>query len=229
MTPYEQRMAAAIQAENADGNIAALANSIFTQESSKGKNTKTSNQGAMGAMQMLPSTFKGYADKGWSIDNPDHNLRAGIRYLKDLNRQFKGDLGATAAAYYGGPKAGKAYLKGESYRDLKNPGAPNTTEYANSVLSRVQQPSWEATPLQSAVPKEQAVPQEMQPMTVASSQPTPMPRFGEGLNTRLGELNAMLNAQNQAVMPQEYTKPVAAKSDYENPFWKNFRELTGIL
>jgi len=134
---YEQLLTNALQNEGADGAIAGLVNSIFTQESSRGKNTKTSNQGAMGPMQMVPSTFKGYADKGWDINNPEHNLRAGIRYVMDLNRQFKGDPGATAAAYYGGPKAGRAFLRGESYKDLKNPNAPDTIQYAQKVVSRL--------------------------------------------------------------------------------------------
>lgn len=101
-------------------------------------------------------------------------------------------------------------------------------EYAQSVLGRL---GWRPDTEQAAVavPREQAVPQQVEPMTVASGSKPPIQRFGEGLDTRLGELNAMLNAQNQAVIPQEYTKPVAAKSNYEDPFWKNFRELTGIL
>src|SRR5687768_10035447 len=93
----------ALAAEKVDPKIADIARSIYQQESGSGKNTKTSNAGAVGGMQISPATFKGVADKDWSIDDPTQNARAGIRYIKQLYEQAGGDPALTAAGYYGGP------------------------------------------------------------------------------------------------------------------------------
>ena len=53
----------ALKAEGVTGQLAQIARSIYMQESSGGKNTKTSNTGAVGGMQIIPSTFKAMADK----------------------------------------------------------------------------------------------------------------------------------------------------------------------
>ena len=104
-------------------------------------------------------------------------------------------------------------------------------EYANAVLSRVGWKPDTEQPTVTPIPKEQAVQQQVQPMSVATDPSTqantPIPRFGEGIDTRLSELNALLSAQNQRVIPQTYVQP-AQESNYENPFWENFKKLTGI-
>ena len=230
MINYEQLVQNALQKEQASPLVAGLADSIFTQESGRCKNTKTSNQGAVGPMQIIPQTFNSFADKGWDINNPEHSARASVRYIKALEKQFGDNPRAVAAAYYGGPKAGNALLKGEAYRDLKNPNAPNTLQYADKVVSRMANGKPEASV--SPASKDQVVQQQVQPMSVATNPPvqtnTPIPRFGESIDTRLSELNALINSQNQRVTPMEYvaTKPV--QSDYENPFWSNFKKLTGL-
>ena len=104
-------------------------------------------------------------------------------------------------------------------------------EYANAVLSRVGWKPVTEQPTVTPIPKEQAVQQQVQPMSVATNPSTqastPIPRFGEGIDTRLSELNALLSAQNQRVIPQTYVQP-AQESNYENPFWNNFKKLTGL-
>jgi len=62
----------------------AFIRSLYQQESSSGKNTNTSNAGAVGGMQIIPQTFKSVADKNWDINNPEHSTRAGIRYASKL-------------------------------------------------------------------------------------------------------------------------------------------------
>jgi hypothetical protein len=126
----------ALRAEGVTGKLADLARSIYTQESSKGKNTQTSNAGAMGGMQIIPSTFGQVADKGWSIADPLQNARAGIRYLKVLDKQAGGDPALTAAGYYGGPGALEKARQGVAVADPRNPAAPNTLQYANQVVAR---------------------------------------------------------------------------------------------
>lgn len=130
----------AISAEGVAGTpMEAMVWGILGQESAYGTNTQTSNHGARGAAQILPSTFNMVADKGWDINNPYDNIRAGIRYLKHVNKAAGGDLMLTAVGYYGGEGAIPAARRGVYFKDKKNPNAPNTYEYASSVMNRVQQ------------------------------------------------------------------------------------------
>jgi len=127
----------ALKAEGITGKLAAVARSIYAQESGSGVNTKTSNAGAVGNMQVIPSTFKAIADKGWDIKNPMHNMRAGIRYVKEGFNKAGGDPALTGAYYYGGPKGLAAAEKGVARYDTKNPKAPNTLQYGQQIVARL--------------------------------------------------------------------------------------------
>lgn len=127
----------ALAAEGVTGQLAEVARSIYAQESSLGSNAQTSNRGARGGMQILPKTFKGVADKDWSIDDPFHNARAGIRYVKEMAKLANGDPFLTAAGYYGGPNGLARAQTGQAVSDPKNPKAPNTLQYAAQVVSRL--------------------------------------------------------------------------------------------
>lgn len=127
----------ALKAEGVTGPVADLARSIYFQESGGGKNTTTSNAGAVGGMQIIPSTFKSVADKGWDINDPTANARAGIRYVEKMVEAGGGDLRLAAVGYYGGPGAIAKARKGEAVYDKRNPNAPNTLQYADQVLARM--------------------------------------------------------------------------------------------
>lgn len=137
MSTAQDLFESALAAEGVSGKLADVARSIYQQESGGGRNTKTSNQGARGGMQIIPGTFASVAEKGWDIDNPEHNVRAGIRYLKQLDKQAGGDPALTAAGYYGGPGGMEKARRGVAVSDPKNPKAPNTLEYAQQVVSRL--------------------------------------------------------------------------------------------
>lgn len=128
----------ALKAEGITGQLADLARSIYKQESDEGRNTKTSNAGAHGGMQIIPGTFKSVADKGWDINNPEHNARAGIRYLKQLDKMSGGVPELTAAGYYGGPGGMKKAQQGIAVSDPRNPHAPDTLQYGQQVVRRMQ-------------------------------------------------------------------------------------------
>jgi SLT domain-containing protein len=130
---------AALEAEGVTGQLADVARSIYQQESGSGKNTKTSNAGAVGGMQIIPSTFSSVADKGWDINDPVHNARAGIRYLKQMDKQSGGDAALTAAGYYGGPGGMEKARRGIAVSDPRNPNAPNTLQYGQQVAARLPQ------------------------------------------------------------------------------------------
>lgn len=127
----------AARSEGLTPEMRKLAISIYSQESGGGKNTKTSHAGAMGHMQMLPATFKAFADEGWDINNPEHNLRAGMRYLKRLSKKSGGNMRTTAGAYYGGEGAINPDGSLKLYGDKKNPNFPTTHQYADQVVGRM--------------------------------------------------------------------------------------------
>lgn len=131
--PFED----ALKAEGVKGKVADIARSIYQQESSSGKNTKTSNAGAVGGMQIIPATFKSVADKDWDINDPTQNARAGIRYVKQLFEQAGGDPALTAAGYYGGPGGLEKARRGVAVSDPRNPKAPTTLEYGQQVAARL--------------------------------------------------------------------------------------------
>ena len=164
---------AALSAEGVTGTLADVARSIYMQESGGGRNTKTSNAGAVGGMQIIPSTFKSVADKDWDISDPMHNARAGIRYLSQLNKQSGGDPALTAAGYYGGPGGMEKARRGIAVSDPRNPNAPNTLQYGQQVAARLgKTPAPAATKpviqtAQAALPASVEVPVEAAPPVVA--------------------------------------------------------------
>lgn len=140
----------ALASEGVSGHLAELARSIYMQESGGGKNTKTSNANAHGGMQIIPATFQSVADKGWDINNPEQNARAGIRYLKQLDKQSGGDPKLTAAGYYGGPGGLEKARKGIAVSDPRNPKAPNTLQYGEQVVARMGKEAAERTQVAAA-------------------------------------------------------------------------------
>ncbi len=160
--PAATPMDAALSQEGVSGPLADLARSVYHQESSSGKNTKTSNAGAVGGMQIIPSTFSSVADKGWDINDPIQNARAGIRYLKQMQDLGGGDPRMAAVGYYGGPGAIKAAKAGKARRDPRNPNAPDTFQYADQVVARLPQQQDEPGFLERAanalIPAAQAAP-----------------------------------------------------------------------
>ena len=131
-TPFEK----ALVDEGIVGTpLESLARSIYMQESSGGKNTKTSNAGAVGGMQILPGTFNEVLPGG-NINDPYDNSRAGLRYIKKMNDLAGGDLTLTAAGYYGGPGGLNKAKEGVAVSDPRNPNAPTTLQYAKQVTAR---------------------------------------------------------------------------------------------
>lgn len=76
-----------------------LAIRVAKQESNLGRNTGPSRAGAVGTMQVLPSTGR---ELGLDVNDPMQNIRAGVRYLGQQVRDF-GDPALATAAYNAGP------------------------------------------------------------------------------------------------------------------------------
>ena len=81
---------------------ATIGQAIYGQESSFGKNPATSVDGARGGMQVMPNTFKRFAQPGENIDNPADNRRVGQRYVDYLYNKFGGDPARVAVGYFSG-------------------------------------------------------------------------------------------------------------------------------
>jgi hypothetical protein len=115
----------------------AFLKSIHGQESGGKATSKDSNRGAKGPMQVMPDTFKSVADPDMDITKPLDNMRAGIRYgLKGFNAA-KGDPVLAGAFYYGGPGGMQKAMKGVAVSDPKNPNAPTTIGYGQSIAQRM--------------------------------------------------------------------------------------------
>lgn len=127
----------ALALEGITGDKAEIVKSIYQQESGSGANTKTSNRGAVGGMQIIPSTFESVADDGWDIHDPLDNARAGARYASKMYELAEGDPALTAAGYYGGEGGLEKARRGIAVSDPKNPNNPNTLEYGQQVASRL--------------------------------------------------------------------------------------------
>jgi hypothetical protein len=123
------------------GVPADLINAIIHSESSFDP-TKRSARGAVGLMQLLPSTAKAMGIKD-SLD-PIQNIKGGAKYLRELLDKYKGNQELALAAYHGGPrrvaevnnalKSGDYGKKGSGYfGELKRPDGKISTELSIGV------------------------------------------------------------------------------------------------
>jgi soluble lytic murein transglycosylase-like protein len=84
-----------------------------------------SNKGAMGLMQLIPSTGRRYGVRDFF--DPQQNIDGGVRYLKFLLEKFKGNVDLSLAAY----NAGENLVE----RLGRIPSIPETTNYVRKVRS----------------------------------------------------------------------------------------------
>ena len=69
-----------------------------------------SKAGAIGPMQVIPSTGAQYGVSPDQLRNPEINLSVGKQYVTDMWQRYNGDPEATAVAYNAGPKRADMWL-----------------------------------------------------------------------------------------------------------------------
>lgn len=89
--------------------------SVINVESKFNKNA-VSTKGAMGLMQVMPTTAKGLTDQPFDLLNPTENIQLGTKYLSQLISRFK-NLQTAVAAYNAGPTVVKSWLSNEEYSE----------------------------------------------------------------------------------------------------------------
>jgi hypothetical protein len=103
---------------------AKLATAISEQESGFGQNNN-SPAGARGPMQLIASTAAQYGVT--DICDSEQNIRGGIRFMRDLNVEFGGNILLVVAAYNAGQK--------RVYQAKGIPPIPETVNYVARVTN----------------------------------------------------------------------------------------------
>ncbi len=88
-----------------------------------------SKVGAQGVMQLMPATAKELGVN--NAFNAQQNIKAGIQYLKQMHKQFNGNIYYTLAAYNAGPGNVKKYNGVPPFKE--------TQRYIKKVLKKYKQ------------------------------------------------------------------------------------------
>lgn len=89
-------------AARSNGVEPSLVRAVMVAESGGDPNA-TSKRGARGLMQLMPAMARQYGVR--NLLDPEQNIQAGTRYLRDLLDHYQSDLERVLAAYNAGPAA----------------------------------------------------------------------------------------------------------------------------
>jgi Transglycosylase SLT domain len=120
-TPYGEIIATVSEAQGVDPMLVRA----LIQVESKFRPTARSRKGAMGLMQLMPSTVREYNVR--NPFEPKANIEAGIKHLKTLIDRFGSSLELALAAYNAGPGAVEKFNGVPPYRE--------TRDYVTRILS----------------------------------------------------------------------------------------------
>jgi soluble lytic murein transglycosylase-like protein len=123
--PFGSTMAAVAERHEVD----ALLLAALVEAESRFVPTAVSPRGAVGLMQVQPATGAMYG--AGNLSDPRVNLDVGSRYLRQLLRDYKGNLELALAAYNAGPAAVERYGGVPPFRE--------TRDYVKRVLRRYEE------------------------------------------------------------------------------------------
>lgn len=124
--PYHREVILAAQATSLEP---ALIHAVISVESKHNAHAK-SNKGAYGLMQLMPATASRFNVN--NAKDPQQNILAGSKYLRELLTLFNGDLKLSLAAYNAGPGAVQKYQN-------QIPPYKETLQYVPKVLKYYRQ------------------------------------------------------------------------------------------
>ncbi len=90
--------------------MTAIERAIYNNETAMGHNIHDSSAGAIGPMQIMPSTFDQYARPGENIREPDQNMQVGRRIIADLKIRYHNNARAIMIAYNAGIERAKRWI-----------------------------------------------------------------------------------------------------------------------
>jgi hypothetical protein len=105
------------ESARAHGVVPELVASVIAVESNFNPNA-VSWRSARGLMQLMPETAARFGVT--SVFDPQQNIEAGTRYLKELLLRYNGDLALTLAAYNAGPDRVGQYRSVPPYRETRD-------------------------------------------------------------------------------------------------------------
>src|ERR1700722_15999875 len=112
------------------GVVPELVASVIAVESNFNPNA-VSWRSARGLMQLMPQTAARFGVT--KIFDPQQNIEAGTRYLKELLLRYKGDLALTLAAYNAGPDRVEQYRSVPPYRETRDYVRRVTEKFRSAV------------------------------------------------------------------------------------------------
>jgi soluble lytic murein transglycosylase-like protein len=113
-TPYGELIASVSEAHGVDPMLVRALIKVESNYQAKAR----SPRGAMGLMQLMPSTAREYNVR--NPFDPRTNLEAGIKHLKSLIDRFGGEVGKALAAYNAGEGAVMKFNGIPPYRETRS-------------------------------------------------------------------------------------------------------------
>ena len=153
-----------------DPALAALILSLYQQETSGGRNVRTSPAGARGALQIMPATFEEMSRGELDMDNELDLARAGVRYARESFEAAGGDPRLAAARYFGGPGGMRALARGEE--GASDVLGKNVRDYAEDIVARMKEDRAEMRP---SMPERAPKPAGIAQLIEEAKRPAPMP------------------------------------------------------
>jgi soluble lytic murein transglycosylase-like protein len=117
------------ESARAHGVAPELVASVIAVESNFNPNA-VSGRSARGLMQLMPQTAARFGVT--RVFDPQQNIEAGTKYLKELLLRYNGDLALTLAAYNAGPDRVEQYRSVPPYRETRDYVRRVTEKFRNT-------------------------------------------------------------------------------------------------